>query len=278
MSWSSWRKRASLTAAVAAAFVAAAGWPGAAAGAATQQVAVTADFHDPGQPGFSNYAPACGPEQPEVCSFGFDGRVDWTGGMSGSSVYHAIGYGTPGGELRWEVWETFTGTVTGCGTGTLSWHGAGALDVARLDPATQTVPMEGTLDVGEPTSGDLAGTVGSLQVVDTAMRLAPAFGEQHGHVTGELSCARGPAAAPSSNGGAGDRAAVLAGRTERTDVDPAVGTSGDSHADRGSASAVSGSSRSLGGTGLAVTGHTTAPLFALGLLLVVSGATVRRVL
>jgi hypothetical protein len=255
----------------------AAGTGPAAAEPAGPEVAVTADFHDPGQPGFSNYAPVCGPEQPSVCSFGFDGRVDWTGGMSGSSVYHAIGYGTPAGELRWEVWETFTGTVAGCGSGTLSWHGAGSLDLDRLDPATQTVPMEGVLDVGAPTSGDLAGVVGRLELVDTTMRLAPAFAEQHGKVAGEVSCARGPAApaSPASDGGAGERAAVLGSRAERAGADPALGAGSSGATGGGQAVASAGPSRS--GNGLATTGSDTAALLALGLVLIVAGTAVRRV-
>ncbi|HVE93989.1 MAG TPA: hypothetical protein VNB24_03640 [Acidimicrobiales bacterium] len=150
-------------------------------------VEISADFYDPGQPAFTYYGAECDPVLPGVCRVKFGGRVEWFGGLSGTSTYDAIGYQEGTGPSTWEVRETFTGTVAGCGTGQFEWYGKGEIDFAAIDLATQEVPMEGVLDFVGPGAGDLTGIDGALEAT-ARLRLFPAFGEQHGHVTGTVTC------------------------------------------------------------------------------------------
>ena len=89
--------------------------------------------------------------------------------------------------MVWEVWETFTGTVMGCGTGRFDWYGTGTVDFSRPNQKTQTFPMAGTLRIVGAGEGGLAGMTGSLPV-SAQLKAAPFPFEQHGTVLGEVTC------------------------------------------------------------------------------------------
>ena len=154
-------------------------------------VRAEASFHDPGHPGFSNPGLNCTPDREGLCALVVDGVTSWTGDWKGTTTYHATGYQRrPGEPVRWEVWEDFTGTIEGCGTGKFSWYGTGTLDVTKPDPATQTFPMEGTLQLVGPGEGGLEEITGRA-TVSARLSLAPGIASQRGRITGEVTCKKG---------------------------------------------------------------------------------------
>lgn len=162
------------------------------ADAVRQNLNVSVDFHDPGLARASNPMIDCAPDNDGVCSFGYDGVATMRGTWTGSTVYRAEGRldGTTG-DLRYEVWETFTGTVAGCGEGTFKWHGVGTATPSAFDVATQTVPFSIRLWLVEGSgTGDLVGITGTAS---GEARFSPLI-EQTGHLTGRVTCAPAPGA------------------------------------------------------------------------------------
>ena len=149
-------------------------------------VHVEADLYDPGATTFTNPALDCGPDRAGVCGLVWEGVTSWTGDWKGTTTYRARGYMRPGEPGRWEVWETFTGTVEGCGTGKLSWYGTGTIDFTKFDPATQSVPIEGTFRLVGPGEGGLEGIKGT--VTATARAYAVPLLAQRGSISGDVTC------------------------------------------------------------------------------------------
>lgn len=152
---------------------------------------VTTQFSDPGAPKFSKFGADCPiqPPAPNACEITFTGVTKETGpDLIGSTVYNAKARygGSADRAMHWEVLETFTGTVAGCGAGTFVWHGTGYADLTQLDPSTLSFPLWGTLPIvpGSGT-GDLAGIAGTLAV---QARATLPFEAQTGTISGTLSC------------------------------------------------------------------------------------------
>jgi hypothetical protein len=152
-------------------------------------VSFVAPFHDPGAPGFTNHHLDCPDPDRGGCAYSFDGTTVETGGMSGSTTYHGWLYpgDGPGQEVAWEVAETFTGEIAGCGRGTVQWTGRGYGDLTSFDVASQSAHMWGTMTIvrGSGTKG-LRGVSGSFRLEARAQAVPPAA--QDGTFAGSLSC------------------------------------------------------------------------------------------
>jgi hypothetical protein len=148
-----------------------------------------ASFHDPGALGFTNSHPDCPDANRGGCAFAFDGTTVETGDLAGSTTYHGWLY--PGDSLghafRWDVIETFTGKIAGCGKGSARWAGSGYGDMTTLDPSSQSARLWGTLTfVSGSGTGDLRGISGSLAAEARARAVPPAA--QDGTFTGRVTC------------------------------------------------------------------------------------------
>lgn len=155
---------------------------------------VVAHFTDPGAVGFSRFGAQCPvqPPAPQECEFTFTGVTQEQGpGLVGSTVYDGVGgYSGDNDKLfRWEVSETFTGTVPGCGSapGSFTWTGSGYGDPRRLDPSTLSFPLWGTVTIvpGSGTGG-LRGISGALNV-DAQVTWVPPMA-QKGTLAGDVAC------------------------------------------------------------------------------------------
>lgn len=156
-----------------------------------EEAALVASFHDPGAPGFTNPQLDCPDTSRGGCAFAFEGTTVETGDLSGSTRYHGLLYpgDAVGHAFRWEVDETFTGTVAGCGRGTVRWTGSGYGDVTSFDVPSQSARMWGTLTIvrGSGARG-LRGLRGNLVLEARAHAVPPAA--QDGTLSGALSCNR----------------------------------------------------------------------------------------
>ena len=160
-------------------------------GSTGRTVHVSTRFTDPGAPGFSWFGASCPiqPPAPDGCMLTFTGGTKELGpGLLGSTVYDGkAGYGgSVDHNVRWEVTETFTGSVAGCGTGTLVWHGSGYGDLVRINPMTLGFPLYGTVRIvpGSGTGG-LTGITGTFTV--DAQATLP-FAAQSGTISGDVRC------------------------------------------------------------------------------------------
>ncbi len=161
--------------------------------AASPSRTIHAHFDDPGG---GSFAPVCGPTADPICTFQVDGGAFFTGDLEGSTHYHAVGTLNPADHgMDYELYETFTGSVVGCGTGSVSWIVRGALNdesFQTFDPADGTVTMHNTVTiVAGSGTGALAGMTGSFH---SEGRLNPATFENHGDFDGSVTCraAHGP--------------------------------------------------------------------------------------
>ena len=156
---------------------------------------VTAHYDDPGYGGITGLAlvpSTCDPAKPGVCAVETHGHATFTGGLSGTTDYRAQGrLDLVGGLLYQEVWETFTGTIAGCGSGSISWYVHGSSRLQDFDPVTQTGPQDLAIDIvaGSGTR-DLTGLTGTAATEGT-LKVYP--GENHGTLTGHFRCTRGRA-------------------------------------------------------------------------------------
>lgn len=159
-----------------------------AGGSKGKVVAVDAAFHDPGVSGFSNYGVEGCPAGSAPCSLAWDGQVTWTGSLLGVSEYHArLTPGEPNEAFQVEVWETFTGTVTGCGDGSLRWYGKGYADPLSFDATTQTFPLHVPLTIVTDSGTGQLRKISGGGLVEARVRLvAPA--EQDGQHLGNVRC------------------------------------------------------------------------------------------
>ena len=148
-----------------------------------------ASFHDAGAFDFTNPHPDCTKPERGGCALAFDGATVETGDLTGSATYHGwlfVGDG-PSQTFRWEVLETFTGKIAGCGRGSVQWRGTGYGDLTSFDASSLSARMWGTLTLlpGTGTRG-LRNISGSLALEGRAYASPPAA--QDGTLTGELRC------------------------------------------------------------------------------------------
>ncbi|HVE91600.1 MAG TPA: hypothetical protein VNE62_04765 [Actinomycetota bacterium] len=154
---------------------------------AARNVPIDTVFHDPGAPAFTYLMlQDCAPDHSGGCSMAFDGRTTMTGSIEGTTVYRGVGYFDGlSGVYRFEVWETFTGLVRGCGEGTLEWHGTGQGWASQVDPLTQTFPLEANLAIVDGSGrGGLSGIAGSFK----AEGRSTLWAEQNGTIKGAVTC------------------------------------------------------------------------------------------
>ena len=97
----------------------------------------------------------CDPTTPGRCVGTFENVITYTGDVTGTS--YAVGSAAlaPDGIYRATAIEQFSGTITGCGTGTVIIQ-----QIGTLDPATGRSDGSWTIVAGAG-SGDLAETTGS---------------------------------------------------------------------------------------------------------------------
>lgn len=181
------RLRLAVTVVVAA--LAAAAAPALAGSGDAHSQRITAHFDDDG---WLLLTPqACSAAQTGLCKLSAEGTVTWTGDLDGFSEYHAYGWVDPANHVaRFKVWETFTGTVAGCGTGSIRWIGDGQIAMDGFDPATMSAPFTMTwrLLPGAGTGG-LAGVTGHGTAGGPMNVLTR---ENHGTLTGDVDCATPP--------------------------------------------------------------------------------------
>jgi hypothetical protein len=96
----------------------------------------------------------CDPTMPTRCVGTFENVITYSGGMSGTSYAVGAAARAPDGIYRGTAIEQFSGTIAGCGTGTVIIHQTGT-----LDPATGRAGGSWTIVAGAG-SGDLAETTG----------------------------------------------------------------------------------------------------------------------
>jgi len=99
----------------------------------------------------------CGYAQPGVCELTFVGHSDIAGGLTGFTDYTLWVTSNPDGSQDWHSYETFTGTVAGCGRGTFDFEVEGGTiesGPAPEDPLGRRVHGPWTLVPGSGT-GDL---------------------------------------------------------------------------------------------------------------------------
>ena len=106
-------------------------------------------------------------------------QKDMTGTWKGTTVYEYGFATTPANVSQLSIIETFTGTINGCGTGSMSYRLFGTLSATgKIDLEWQTVEGFG--------SGALAGATGH----GTAKGIYKADFSTTGDFTGELRCPR----------------------------------------------------------------------------------------
>lgn len=150
-------------------------------------VPISAHFDDPG---FLVMTPACDPAKPTLCTLDGDGGATFTGDLAGTSTYHAVAVFNPAIQgADFYAYETFSGTVSGCGTGSVSWvvHGVINRDTAsQYDPVTGTIPLDFDLQITDGSgTGQLAGITGWTTGHGT---INPLTRENHGDLSGQIVC------------------------------------------------------------------------------------------
>ena len=163
-----------------------AGAPSFAAGPPATSHAVTSHFDDNGWLLFTPQS--CSLSQTGLCTITGQGMVAYSGDLDGFSEYHATGWFDPNIQgARFKVWETFTGTVAGCGTGSIRWYAEGQVTKDGFDPVTMTAPFTQNWRILAGTgTGDLAGLVGSGTASGPLNLLTR---ENHGTMSGKIACA-----------------------------------------------------------------------------------------
>jgi hypothetical protein len=138
--------------------------------------------------GWATFTPqSCSPAQQGVCKINGEGMVTYTGDLVGFSEYHAYGWFDPAiVGMRFQVWETFTGTIVGCGPGSVRWYAEGQITKTGFNPVTMTAPftqrwrlLQGT-GTGALARATGAGTAGGPMNVMTRAN--------HGTMTGRVAC------------------------------------------------------------------------------------------
>jgi hypothetical protein len=146
-----------------------------------RSVAVNADFRAP--PDVVTFAEPCSATNPTptvgVCRGISFGGATYTGTLQGTSVYQTAFTVSRSGMVYFVAMETFTGTVAGCGTGTMTSRSAGSISATGELRYHQQV-VEG---LGTDGLADVAGQ-------STATGTYNADGTQTGHLTGRLHCSR----------------------------------------------------------------------------------------
>ena len=129
----------------------------------------------------------CGVTQTGLCKVTAQGMVTYAGDLNGFSEYHTYGWFDPAIQaMRYQIWETFTGQVTGCGTGSFRWYAEGVLSADGFDPVTLTTGFRQHWRALSGTgTGDLSALSGSGDAVG---RINVATRENHGELTGAISC------------------------------------------------------------------------------------------
>ena len=130
---------------------------------------------------------SCSPSQTGLCTVSGQGMVDYSGDLTGFSEYHATGWFDPAIQgARFKVWETFTGSIAGCGTGSVRWYAEGQLPGSGFDPTTMTAPFSQTWRFLPGTAtGELVGITGS-GTASGPMNLLTR--ENHGTMQGSITC------------------------------------------------------------------------------------------
>ena len=140
-----------------------------------------ADFQAP--PDVATFAEPCSATNPiptlGVCRGTSFGGATYTGTLQGTSAYQTAFTVAPSGVVYFVALETFTGTVAGCGTGTMTSKSAGTIS------ATGELRYQQQVVRGLGTDG-LASVTGQSTVTGTYN----ADATQTGHLTGRLHCGR----------------------------------------------------------------------------------------
>ena len=153
----------------------------------TVTITVNTQFTDPGML-TDPQGVRCGYAQPGVCELEFGGHSSLTGTLTGWTDYTAWARGNADGSQTWYAYETFTGTIEGCGRGTFDFvveNGTVSASPDANDPLARDVAGDWSLEPGSGT-GDLARVVSltgaehSLIYPDTSTK---------GSFTGTITCA-----------------------------------------------------------------------------------------
>jgi hypothetical protein len=183
-------RRLAATFAIGAATIVVVGAGGARAGAAAiptassttrRSVAVSADFQAP--PDVVTFAEPCDAAKPiptvGVCRGTSFGGATYTGTLQGTSQYQTAFTVPPSGVVYYVALETFSGTVAGCGTGSITVRDTGTISVTgQLHYKWEVVQALGTDGLTDVTGhGAVTGAYN-------------ADGSQTGHLTGRLRCGR----------------------------------------------------------------------------------------
>jgi hypothetical protein len=147
----------------------------------THRVTVHAHVTDP--PDVVTYAPPCTSTDPVpttgVCRGTGFGAGTYTGGIQGTSSYEYGFVTDPAATTYFDILETFSATITGCGTGSITLRDIGTLDATgHLGYTWQVVPQLG--------SGQLANVTGHGKGQATYN----ADASQTGDISGQLRCSR----------------------------------------------------------------------------------------
>jgi hypothetical protein len=148
---------------------------------AHRSVAVSSEFQAP--PDAVTFAEPCSATNPiptvGVCRGTSLGGATYTGTLQGTSAYQTAFTVSPDGVVYFVSLETFTGTVAGCGTGTMTSSNFGTIS------ATGELQYQQQVVQGLGTDG-LAKVNGHA----TATGTYNADGTQTGHLAGRLHCNR----------------------------------------------------------------------------------------
>ena len=149
-------------------------------------IRIESEFKDPGELTDVQRA-RCGVAQPGICEAQLGGHSTLTGTMNGWTDYTTWGHPNADGSTSYYTYETFTGTVAGCGRGTFDF----VVDDGRVDsgPSDQNpaarhlhgswnpVPRSGTGDLTRLSAGH--GQEDGLYYPDSSLS---------GAFTGDLTC------------------------------------------------------------------------------------------
>jgi hypothetical protein len=98
----------------------------------------------------------CEPTPPKRCVGTFENVITYSGGITGTSYAVGAAALAPDGLYRGTAIEQFSGTIAGCGTGTLIIQQTGTLDPAtgRSEGSWTILPGAGSGDLATATGGD----------------------------------------------------------------------------------------------------------------------------